>query len=321
LGDTQPPAPRLYSGNTIHFAFDQPVSAALRKIASGNKATLFQTLFAAVTLAIQQRTSRNDFVISVPFASQSLGRHDALIADGVLDLPVRMQLQDNASFSDVLSQARTRIMDALEHPLATQSSVARALGIASSGNRPPLTGVYFNLNPRLSVAGFEPLVAEFQEGRKLGLLSEVIFNFYESSGSITLDLHYSTEFFSPDAAALLLDSLNRVVAVITRNPSAASAGQPAFAPLDTTARHEDENLAQADIDRLKRWNDTAVTYEKGLRLGDLIRRSVVGQPDAIAVRFEGRSVIEWLGLSLTSCGMLESSLGIWWAFALIAAWN
>jgi amino acid adenylation domain-containing protein len=291
LGDKQAPTPRLYAGSTIHYTFDQSISTVLRKIASDNKATLFQTLFAAVALAIQQRTSRNDFVISVPFASQSLDRHDALIADGVLDLPVRMQLQDSASLPDALSLARARLMDALEHPLATQGSIARALGIPSSGNRPPLTGVYFNLNPRLNVAGFEPLVAEFQEGRKLGLLSEVIFNFYEAPGSLTLDLHYSTEFFSSDAAAQLLKSLIAVIAAIAPQQAVVSTRLPvAGAPLSVTDAQQTENLSKADVERLDRWNNTAVAYESGLRLGDLIRRTVVGQPDAIAVRFEGRSV-------------------------------
>ncbi|MGL4573191.1 MAG: amino acid adenylation domain-containing protein [Burkholderiaceae bacterium] len=291
LGDKEPPTPRLYAGSTIHYTFDQPVAAALRKIAADNKATLFQTLFASVALAVQKRTARNDFVISVPFASQSLERHDALIADGVLDLPVRIQLQDSASFSDVLAQTRTRLMDALEHPLATQGSIARALGIPAAGNRPPLTNVYFNLNPRLSAADFEPLVSEFQEGRKLGLLSEVVFNFYDAPGSLTLDLHHSTEFFSPEAAAHLLASVNQVIAAITNVQSAAYAIQPAKAGvLSAVNRQHNGQLPRADLERLHRWNDTTVPYESGLRLGDLIRRSVVGQPDAIAVRFEGRSV-------------------------------
>jgi amino acid adenylation domain-containing protein len=293
LGDLQPPATRLYSGSTLHHNYGAEAVIALRKTASENRATLFQVLFGAVAKTIQRLTSRNDFVVSIPFASQSLARHESLIADGVLDLPVRLQLPDNTSPQDVILQARNKVMDALEHPLATQGSIARALSIPSTGNRPPLTGVYFNLNPRLRTAGFEPLIADFQEGTKLGLLSEVIFNFYESPSELSVDLHYSTEFFSADAARRLLDELSATILAFSGHAPFVLAPPAQAEKKDLSAiavKNAGGTLSPRDLELLQRWNDTSTEYEQGLRLGDLIRRTVVGQPDAIAVRFEGRSV-------------------------------
>ena len=279
LGDRTPPTPRRFEGDTLRAQIDGPVLAALQAKARQNKATLFQLMLAAVSMLIQRRSGQDDFVVSIPYASQSLARHAPLIADGVLDLPLRLRCQAGQGFEAVLSHARNALMDALEHPLATQGSVARAIGRPSIGSRPPLTGVFFNLNPRVDLSGFAPLQAQMHEGRKLGLLGEVIFNFYETPQALTLDLHHSTEFFSPQRAAELLADLQALLSEITQTTSA-----PVRTPAPTST------LSPQDLARLQAFNATDTAYETGLRLGDLISRSAQQHPDAIAVRFEGQDI-------------------------------
>lgn len=294
LGDLSPPPVRRFLGDTLKARFDGPLLASLRRAAARSKATLFQYLLGVVTELIHRRTGRDDFVVGVPYASQGLGRHASLIADGVLDLPVRLVRKPGQPFEAVVADVRNRLLDALEHPLVTQSGIARELGVTSVGNRPPLTGVYFNLNPRLDVRGFEPLQARVRESRKLGLLGEVIFNFYETADALTLDLHHSTEFFSRTRAQELVDALRSVLDEVA---AGAAAGQPAPAPVGAApmanaaaAPALSDRLTDRDRELLARFNDTAVEYESGLTLGALIDRMVRARPDAIAVRFEGRSV-------------------------------
>jgi amino acid adenylation domain-containing protein len=285
LGDRQPPNPRLYTGDTLRAHIDGDAFAQLQQLARKNKSTLFQLLLAALAVTVQRMTEREDFVISIPFASQSLDRHGPLIGDGVLDLPLRLRSRAGEDFATVLAFSRNQLMDALEHPLATQGSVARAVGVTSVGNRPPLTGVFFNLNPQIDVKGFEPLRAHVHEGRKLGLLGEVIFNFYETPGALTLDLHYSTEFFSLGRADEVVAALRGVLGEITASPKAGIAPAAKAEPIAGSV-----GLSQNDLDRLARWNATDTAYETGLRLGDLIGRAVAQHPSATAVRFEGRDV-------------------------------
>lgn len=285
LGDLTPPTPRLFTGDTLRARIDGALAQALGQLGRQQKATTFQLLLAAVAETVHRLCDRDDFVVSIPYASQGLDRHGPLLADGVLDLPLR--LRHRPGFDALLAHARDRLMDALEHPLATQGSVARAVGITSVGSRPPLTGVFFNLNPRLDLRGFEPLQARVRECRKLGLLGEVIFNFYEQSDGLTLDLHYSTEFFSPQRARAVVDALMAVLREVAGagRPAAADAPVPA-----ATAPASASSLPAADLERLSRWNATDTDYESGLRLGDLIRRGVQAHPQATAIRFEGRSV-------------------------------
>ena len=279
LGDLEPPSPRRFTGDTLKARYDGSLLEALKARCKSSRVTLFQLTLAAVAQLVQRRTGREDFVISVPFASQSLERHGPLIGDGVLDLPLRLRCDAGTSLDSMAAQVKSRLLDALEHPLATQGSVARALGVPSSGNRPPLTGVFFNFNPKVDVSGFAPLRTEMVEARKLGLLSELIFNFYDNGDALTLDLHHSTEFFSEQRAQAIAADLCAIL------QEAASAHAPA-----ETSQDRVHGLPREDWDTLERFNATATPYPTGLRLGDLVGQSVAAHPDAIAVRFEGRGV-------------------------------
>ncbi|MFN4266565.1 MAG: amino acid adenylation domain-containing protein [Aquabacterium sp.] len=274
LGDRQPPAKRQFTGDTIKARIDGPALLGLQQVAKQNKATLFQVMLAAVALLTQRRSGQEEMVISVPYAAQALARHGALIGDGVLDLPLRLTCRADQSFASLLAHTRSQLLDAMDHPVATQGTVARAIGRPSQGSRPPLTGIFFNFNPKLHLKGFAPLQAEMVEARKLGLLSEVIFNFYDNSDALTLDLHHSTEFFSPERAQALVQDLIALVHEIAQVP----------------VEKRVHGLSESDWLKLEQFNATQVNYETGLRLGDLIQRTVAQSPEAIAVRFEGRSV-------------------------------
>ena len=203
LGDRAPSGPRRFAADTLRCDFDRDLLDALRKQARATKSTLFQLLLAVVAQRLRAEGCGDDLVLSLPYASQQLGRHPALLADGVLDLPLRLRLSGDQDPLRALPSIRRALVDALEHPLMTQGRLARALGLPSRGERPALTGVYFNLNPRVKLDGFAPLSASMREGRKPGLLGELMFNFYEEEDGLALDLHHSTEFFSPQRIAAL----------------------------------------------------------------------------------------------------------------------
>ena len=207
LGDRQPSGARQFAADTAYLRIDGPRFAALRSLAKARRVTLFQLLLGVVATLLGRRAGSDDFVLSIPYASQGLGRHPALMSDGVLDLPLRLRLSRLDDTLANLAPVRGALMDALEHPLMTQGLAARLLGLPSRGERPPLTGVYFNLNPKVVLDGFQPLVARMQEGRKPGLLGELMFNFYEEDDALALDLHHSTEFFSPMRIAEILGEL------------------------------------------------------------------------------------------------------------------
>lgn len=253
LGDRAPAGARTFAGDTARTVIQGEALATLQAQARQHKATLFQVMLTIVTLLVQRRTGQDDIVLSIPYASQNLARHAPLIADGVLDLPLRLTCHAGQDFATVLHHVRGRLMDALEHPLVTQGSVARALNLPSMGNRPPLSSVFFNFNPRVDLSGFAPLQARVEEARKLGLLSELIFNFYDTPDAITLDLHHSTEFFSPERAQALLQGIHSLIQTLGQIPA------PPGLRLGDLIRH---SVAQHPHAIAVRFEGQALTYRQ-----------------------------------------------------------
>ncbi|WP_290873402.1 non-ribosomal peptide synthetase/type I polyketide synthase, partial [Aquabacterium sp.] len=207
LGDLSPGGPRQFKADTVRATLDASLTAALRQRARQSGATVFQMLLTAVTILLRQQGGQREFVVSVPYASQALALHGPLLADGVLDLPLRLHADAGDTAQDVLARVRRQVMDAMDQPVVTQGTVARALGIRSAGDRPPFSSIIFNLNPKVPLPYDAALQANMIEGHRQFLLSELLFNFYDQGEVITLDLHHSAEHFSLAKAQSLTQAL------------------------------------------------------------------------------------------------------------------
>lgn len=288
LGDRQPPSPRQFTADTVRSRIDGELLLRLRKRARESGTTMYQFLLGAVTLMLFHRSEQADFVIGVPYASQGLDRHGPLMADGVLDLPLRLRCESQQRVESVLADVRSRLLDGLEHPLVTMGAVARALGIRGQGDRLPLTGVFFNLNPRIDISGYEPLEMALHEGRKGGILSELFFNFSEKTDALTLDLHHSTEFFSPARAQGLVDDLHAVCSVLA--DSTAISVQELRRAVAATSEQSVVPQVKPD-ERVKAWNAaTAAALEAKPRVERRISEQALRTPLATAVIVNGKSL-------------------------------
>jgi len=231
------------------------------------------------------------------------------MSDGVLDLPLRLKIDPRKSAADNAMTARAVLMDALEHPLMTQGVAARLLGRASKGDRPPLTGVYFNLNPKVVLEGFAPLEAHMQEGRKPGLLGELMLNFYEEGDALSLDLHHSTEFFSPERIAELLRELHADLSAADAPPARSPSSSPTVG----------ESLDPMSVpSRVERWfADQVQRTPTAIAITSADGRCTFAELDARANRIANVLVVrgvspgDWVGLCLPrSIDLLAALLGV-----------
>ncbi len=270
LGDLTPTKPRRYAANTVHRRLDAALTASIRQHAKASKATLFHWLLAGVTLLLQRRAQQNDLVVSVPYASQGLSDPGPLLADGVLDLPLRLRCEPEMKFTGLLQHVRGQVMDALEAPRTTQGTLARAMGLRSLGDRPPLSSIFFNLNPKVDVSGFDGLAATFQEGRKQGTLNDLFFNFYDQGDTLSFDLHHSADLFSPALAQSLVDEMLALYQ---------QAAEGNDAPIGTWPA-----ASAVSIDpRLAAWNATERPLQAHPRFERWISAQAQRTPDHVAV--------------------------------------
>ncbi|MFY8135008.1 MAG: AMP-binding protein, partial [Aquimonas sp.] len=254
LADREVEGERRFDADTLQRRYDGAHFRTLKTLAATQRCTLYQLLLAITAVGLRGLSDQRDLVLALPYASQAQGRHPHLLSDGVLDLPLRLQLPATEGPLAALAGVRAALLDALDQPWLTQARVARALGLGARGDRPALSGVYFNLNPALDLGQFAPVRAEGREGRKPGLLSELIFNFHEAGDALLLDLHYSSERLSPARAQAVLDAFERSLASVLPAVAEAAAAEPA--PLLLSA----------------------------------VRRQIAATPQRVALRFHGRDM-------------------------------
>jgi amino acid adenylation domain-containing protein len=255
LADLDVRGERSFTADTLQRQYGGPRFVALKALAAQRRCTLYQLLLAITAVALRELSGQHDLVLALPYASQIQGRHPHLISDGVLDLPLRLVLPAPSGPLEALDSVRSALLDALDQPWLTQARAVRALGLSARGDRPALSGVYFNLNPALDLAQFAPIRAEGREGRKPGLLSELIFNFHETADALLLDLHYSTELLSEGRAEAVLGAFERSLEALLPTPAA----------------------------------EASRTCQPPLLLAE-VRRQIAGQPQRIALRHGGQGL-------------------------------
>ncbi len=275
LADREPGAGRRFAADSLQRCYEGEGFAQLKAIAAAQRCTLYQLLLAVTAVALRELCGHGDLVLALPYASQAQGRHPALIGDGVLDLPVRIRLGADADPLASLAGVRSALLDALDQPWLTQARVAQALGRAARGDRPALSGVHFNLNPALDLQQFAPLQASGREGRKPGLLSELMFNFHEQPDALLLDLHHSTELLSPQRVQAVLAQFERalfalVPALASTTPTPGTEASTASAP--TTPAAIAAAPLRLDYAGLGRRIDAIATAlrTQGVRAGDRV---------------------------------------------------
>lgn len=207
LEDLQAPARREFRAGTERGRVPGEVLAALRRRLGASGATLFHGLFAIVSEVLLERAGVDRALLGVPYAGQALTGDAAVVADGVLDLPLLADRLPGEDRDSRLARLKQRCMDAFEQPLLTQGAIARDLGLSASGNRAALTSVFFNLNPRVALAHFPLQPVALFEGRKHATLHGLFFNFHDLGDALSLDLHYGAELYSAGRARELVDAV------------------------------------------------------------------------------------------------------------------
>lgn len=306
LGDRQPPESRRYDADTARTRVQGDRFHALQELAKQHRLTMFQLLLGIVGRLVAREARQSDLILGIPYASQNHGRHPALMADGVLDLPVRLRIADGDDALATANTARAALMDALDHPLMTQGMAARLLGMHGRRELPPLTGVYFNLNPRLPLDRFAPLRARAKEARKPGLLGELVFNFYDEGDALSLDLHHATEYFSPQRIAQVLTAFEHEIDAVTgvAGPDQENPGTTER-PLPTMARFEALFAAQAER------TPTAIAISSAE--GRITFAELDARANRIAHALSARGVRtgDWVGLCLPrGIDLVASLLGV-----------
>ncbi|MEI7912694.1 MAG: amino acid adenylation domain-containing protein, partial [Verrucomicrobiota bacterium] len=274
------PRPARPSGRgAIHaFQLTTPLVSQLRDLARAEGCTLFALVLAAFHVWLHRYTGEADVVVCTPVANRLRPEIDSLLGLFINTLPIRLRMDGNPAFREVLGQARHSLMEAFSHAELPFEQMA---AMATAGRDPGQLTLYQVMFVLLE-EGLTELKIAGAQARQLPVTTRTSKNdltlFIAAEGdSWECHFEYALDLFTADTAARMGRHFAELLNSITADPSL-SISQLNLMP--AAERH------QIQVE----WNQTQRDYPRDKCVHHLFEEQVARNPEAVAVVFEDTSL-------------------------------
>jgi len=271
------PPSRTFEGDRREVFLPKELYWNIRRLAKEQKNSYFAVLLAAFQVWLYRLSGTRDLVVGVPFAAQGPLDMDRLVGQCASILPLRVQIESDESFSNVLRKAWSSVLDAQEHWDFTFGRLIPELDLPHDPSRIPLVSALFNIDPPMAKVKFRGLEHRFVTGPRYYFQYDLGFNLVEKEDSIQVECDYNRNLFDGDVMQCWAESYKALLEAIISNPEQSIRRLP--------MRHEEETqrLLEGGI-KASSSDGPAVTVH------ELVERQAERTPDAIAARCTGRSI-------------------------------
>ncbi|EPH40515.1 putative Dimodular nonribosomal peptide synthase [Streptomyces aurantiacus JA 4570] len=270
--DRPRPPVASHRGDTVGFALDADVLAAVEEVARAQGATVPMVLQSALAVLLHLMSGGDDLTVGVPIAGRTDEELGDLVGFFVNTWVLRADLSGNPSFEDVVRQVRDKAVRAYDHQDVPFERLVEALNPERSTAHHPLFQVMFGWRgtagqvfdaPGLRSAALELVPTETAK-------FDLAFALADTPGhGVVGDVEYATDLFDRSTAEALADRFTRLVRQLATTPRA--------------RLHTVDVLAPEERDRLLRtFNDTDVSTPD-LTMPALFEQQAAAAPDAVAL--------------------------------------
>ena len=216
---TRPPVQK-HIGARQSLQLSQAASEGLLDLCQREQTTLFMVLLAAFKVLVHRHTGSDDIVIGTPVAGRTRVELEPLIGCFVNTVVLRTQIQEEASFLDLLKRVRGIVLEAFSHEDVPFEKVLEAVNPQRKWSQTPLFHIFFNMLsfPEALEIELPGVQAEMVEIRADSSKFDFTFYVIQKKRSITFDLVYDAELFMPERMAELLRQYESLLSQISRQP-------------------------------------------------------------------------------------------------------
>ncbi|WP_243708049.1 non-ribosomal peptide synthetase/type I polyketide synthase [Luteimonas arsenica] len=320
-GDIEPlqlpedqPRPPLATGRggSEFVTVEGALAERLRQLGRDNGATLFMTLLAAYFAFLHRSTGQRDLVVGLPVRSQMAEQLRDVIGFFVNVLPMRLRLDPDWTFRQLLEQVRGEMLECFAHPDVPVERLVHELALPRDMSRSPLYQALFSMDDsRTRVRHWGNVTCEDVALPHYSALTDLSLWIDEDEGRLLVDLNYNADVIAPDSASRMARRFAALLEDFAALPDAAI-GEPG---LDPRAPAREQAAGTGDAATAAPVGSDAVAYVTGL-CSELIGAEVTaddnffdaGGHSLLAVRFLNRVHGE-TGVRLNVLVLATSTLG------------
>ncbi len=267
------PAVQTGQGQTVTFNLGMDLSQRLKQLAQQQKTTLFMLLLAVFGTLLCRYSGQKDMVIGSPIANRTRKEFESLIGFFANTLALRLQIDENSTFEELLRQVRQMTLDAYVHQDLPFSHVVDALNVERSPSYSPLVQVMFVLQNapegNLELPGLTLSPLEFEETTSK---FDLTLTMQETPEGLTGIWEYNVDLFKAETVRRMVNHFSMLLEAVLETPQLPVGEMPL---LTQAERHQ----------LLVDWNNTAQIYPERLCVHELFESQVKRTPDKLAIEF------------------------------------
>ncbi len=273
--DRSRPAELGPAGGRVRIRLPAPLTAALRRLAESERATLFMVLLAALQIVLHRWSGQTSFAVGSPIANRTRPEIEGLIGFFVNTLALRADLAGNPSGRTLVRRCRETALGAFAHQDLPFEKLIHELEVPRDLSRTPLFQVVLALQnvPPLTAASselaIEPLPVDDGTAKfELTLL-------LEDGPALHGALEYSSDLFDRTTARRLTEHLLVAAEALAADPERAIAALPLLTPAERQLLCGEHTASHA------------LPLPAPL-LSRLFELQAAARPDAVALSAEGK---------------------------------
>jgi amino acid adenylation domain-containing protein len=281
---------RLEGAPLLELATDRPRSAGLsrrgglepvdlpaelverlRELARAEGATLYMVMLAAFEVLLHRHTGQIDIVVGTPVANRHRAVAEKLVGTLVNTVPVRVAVDPEASFRDLLRGVRESALDAFAHQELPFERVVSALRIKRRAGEMPLFPVLFDcLNAPMPVRRAGQLTLRPLAFSRRASQFDLSLSILDTALGQMASLEYSSDLFDAATVRRLAGHYRTILDAVVADPETAVSRIPLLTP-----EERKDALARADTAGQAPPADVPVTL--------LVQGQAARTPEAVAV--------------------------------------
>jgi len=220
-----------FSGDSIHENFSPQEYASLKQGARAHGVTLFTVMLAGFATLLSRYADQHDLIVGVGSANRRLAESERLIGMVINTLPLRVKLDDDPQFSEVLRRVHQTAVEGYAWQDVPLDRLVDALALQRDASRNPLFSVIFSFHdaavPDLTFGGLKAKVHVEHNGSAKADLNIVVIPraeqrvgraASEEDQSLEIIWEYADDLFDRASMDAMLASYHRLLSAALSQP-------------------------------------------------------------------------------------------------------
>ncbi|NEP12735.1 MAG: amino acid adenylation domain-containing protein, partial [Symploca sp. SIO2C1] len=272
------PAVQSYRGAHQSFHFSSELTQQLEQFSQNAGVTLFMTLLTGFATLLYRYSGQSDLLIGSPIANRNRTEIEPLIGCFINTLVLRLNIEEQASFAELLRQVRECTLDGYAHQDVPFEQVVDMVQPERSLSHSPLFQVMFVLqNTPQETLDLPGVTSTVLPSENLTTKFDLALTMELTASGLEGTWEYCTDLFAAETITRMSGHLQQVLAVVMASPEAAVSQLPLLTPEE---RHQ----------LVVEWNDTAFEFPHSPSIHQLFEAQVAETPEAVAVVFRAEQL-------------------------------